>query len=77
MNYYADGQVGGPVRFEIDNTALHLWSLAVQAASLAPADRAALLDKTWPSAKVAAQVIRDWKAKTGLQAPASPTTVAS
>jgi hypothetical protein len=27
MNYFADGMVGGPIRFEIDNTALALWSI--------------------------------------------------
>ncbi|MGZ6142417.1 MAG: hypothetical protein ACXWLM_03710, partial [Myxococcales bacterium] len=64
MNYFGDGQIGGPIRFEIDNTALHLWSLAVHAAYADPAP-------AWPSAKVAALVLRDWKAKTGLPAPAN------
>ena len=27
MNYYPDGMVGGPIRFEIDNAALALWTI--------------------------------------------------
>src|ERR1700737_3266699 len=26
MNYYSDGAIGGNIRFEIDNTALHVWA---------------------------------------------------
>lgn len=64
MNYFGDGAAGGPIRFEIDNTALHLWSISAHAAY---ADTAAL----WPSTKAAAQVLAGWRAKTGLPAPAN------
>jgi hypothetical protein len=72
MNYYADGTIGGDIRFEIDNTALHLWAVCVHAAALAPADRKAFLDVVWPTFKNALDLLIRWKnAKTGLPAPAN------
>ena len=42
MNYYADGTIGGNIRFEIDNTALHLWAMTAHAASLHGSERKVL-----------------------------------
>jgi len=72
MNYFANGEVGGPIRFEIDNTGLHLWSLALHAAHLEPAERATFLAKVWPSARLALELLVRWReATTGLPAPAN------
>jgi MYXO-CTERM domain-containing protein len=61
MNYYVDGEIGGPIRFEIDNTALHLWATAVHAAALSPADRAAFLQMVWPTDQAALDLLVRWK----------------
>jgi hypothetical protein len=72
MNYYADGTIGGPIRFEIDNTALHLWAVVVHAASLAPADRAKFLTAVWPTFKDALDLLIRWRdPTTGLPALAN------
>jgi hypothetical protein len=72
MNYYADGTIGGDIRFEIDNTALHLWALAAHAGALAPKDRQAFLAEVWPTFKSALNLLIRWKnPKTGLPAPAN------
>jgi hypothetical protein len=72
MNYYADGTIGGPIRFEIDNTALHLWAVTVHAAALAPQERQAFIQAVWPTFRSALDLLIRWKnAKTGLPAPAN------
>jgi hypothetical protein len=72
MNYYADGTVGGNLHFEIDNTALHVWSVVAHAAALEGAERNAFIAKVWPTTKKALELLRTWKdEKTGLPAPAS------
>jgi hypothetical protein len=72
MNYYGDGTVGGNIRFEIDNTALHLWALVVHAAALAPADRGAFVTSVWPSFKSALDLLIRWQnPATGLPALAN------
>lgn len=61
MNYYVDGEAGGPIRFEIDNTALHVWSTAVHAGALAGAERAAFLAAVWPTDQAALDLLVRWK----------------
>jgi glucoamylase len=61
MNYFADGQPGGPIRFEIDNTALHVWAMVVHAATLGGADRDAFLGAVWPSLKSALHLLARWR----------------
>jgi glucoamylase len=72
MNYFANGVPGGPIRFEIDNTGLHIWSVALTAASLPASERADFINAIWPSTKRALDLLTRWRdAKTGLQALAS------
>jgi glycosyl hydrolase family 15 len=61
MNYYADGTIGGPIRFEIDNTALHLWAVVVHAAALPAADRKKFVDDVWPTFKNALDLLIRWR----------------
>ncbi|HTM21135.1 MAG TPA: glycoside hydrolase family 15 protein [Kofleriaceae bacterium] len=71
-NYYTSGDNGGTIRFEIDNTALHLWSLAVHAAALDGAERADFVAAVWPTAHDALDLLVRWKeADTGLPALAN------
>jgi MYXO-CTERM domain-containing protein len=72
MNYFADGIVGGPIRFEIDNTGMHLFSLSLHAATLDASDRADYVTAIWPSSKRALDRLLDWMdPATGLPAPAN------
>jgi hypothetical protein len=73
MNYYPDnGAIGGTIRFEIDNTALHVWSTVAHAGALPPAERATFLAGVWPSLRDALDLLRRWRdKKTGLQWPAN------
>ena len=72
MNYYADGTIGGPIRFEIDDTALHLWAIAAHASVLQPSERKTFLQAIWPSSKTALDLLARWTQKsTLLQAPAN------
>jgi MYXO-CTERM domain-containing protein len=72
MNYFASGDPGGAIRFEIDNTALHVWALVTHAASLSGADRDAFVAAVWPSATKALDLLARWRDdKTGLPAPAN------
>ena len=72
MNYFADGTTGGPIRFEIDNTALHIWSLALHTAHLEEDERAPFVESLWPSTKAALDLLDRWRdADTGLPAPAN------
>ncbi len=61
MNYYADGVMGGPIRFEIDNTALHVWSVAEHLAFLPEPERRALADELWPSTRRALALLIRWR----------------
>jgi hypothetical protein len=61
MNYYADGTIGGNIRWEIDNTALHLWAMTVHAATLQGADRAAFIASVWPNLKDALHLLVRWR----------------
>ncbi len=72
MNYFADGTTGGPIRFEIDNTGLHIWSLALHAATLDASAQKAYVDKIWPSTKRALDLLDRWTTKgSALPAPAN------
>ncbi len=73
MNYYADGLVGGNIRFEIDNTALVVWSLVTHAGYIANEDeRRQYLENHWTVIKNATDLLARWRdADTGLQAPAN------
>ncbi|TNF24656.1 MAG: hypothetical protein EP329_24545 [Deltaproteobacteria bacterium] len=73
MNYYADGLVGGNIRFEIDNTALTVWGLVDHARYLADeAARNAWLAEVWPVVRGATELLVRWRdPETGLHAPAN------
>jgi hypothetical protein len=72
MNYYGDGETGGPTRFEIDNTALHVWSTVMHAAFLSGGERRRFAERAWPTTKKSLDLLERWKeADTGLPAPAS------
>lgn len=72
MNYYADGLVGGNIRWEIDNTALTVWSLVDHGRYLDTAAREAHEVAIFPAVQRAAELLMRWKdPATGLQAPAS------
>ncbi len=72
MNYYADGTIGGNIRFEIDNTALHVWAMTAHAASLQGADRQAFIASVWPTLKDSLHLLVRWRdASTGLPWPAN------
>jgi hypothetical protein len=68
MNYYADGVVGGPIPYEIDNTAYAVWTLYDHYDRTG--DRAYLED-VWPAIRRAAEFFcRHRDDDTGLHAPA-------
>jgi len=73
MNYYADGLIGGYIRFEIDNTALLVWSMVAHAGYLSDeADRQAYLERIWPTVRNATDLLARWRdPETGLQAAAN------
>ena len=72
MNYYADGTIAGNIRFEIDNTALHVWSSAAHAAYLSGSDRDAYMRAVWPTMNDALHLLVRWKdPQTGLPWPAN------
>lgn len=72
MNYYSDGEPGGPIRFEIDNTALHVWSVVFHAAALQGQAREAFIDQQWPTLKQALDLLARWRdPQTKLTAPAN------
>ncbi|MCC7543054.1 MAG: hypothetical protein IT379_42955, partial [Deltaproteobacteria bacterium] len=71
MNYYADGMVGGQIRFEIDNTALMVWSMVAHTGYLPESEREAWLAEMWPSVSTGADLLARWRdPETGLHAPA-------
>ncbi len=58
MNYYADGRVGGPIGFEIDQVGITLWSLAEQIKWIeTSAERLEYLEKVYPSIRKAADLL--------------------
>lgn len=57
MNYYADGVVGGPIPFEIDNTAFVLWTWVEHARYLTGAAKKAYLEKVYPGIRLAANTL--------------------
>jgi hypothetical protein len=62
MNYYADGVVGGNIRFEIDNTALATWSMVAHAGYLAdPVARMDYLAELFPTVRRAADLMTYWR----------------
>ncbi len=72
MNYFGDGTRGGPIRFEIDNTALHLWGLVEHLAHLPEEERRPLAEELWPSTRRAAELLARWREPdTHLPAPAN------
>lgn len=75
MSYYADGAPGGPFVFEIDNTALLVWSFWQHAGFLRrdAGDAAvdAYLAEAYPAIRLATQALVDWRdPATGLHRPA-------
>jgi hypothetical protein len=72
MNYFSDGTIAGPIRWEIDNTALHMWSMVAHAAALQGSDRDAFVAQVWPSLAQALHLLVRWRdASTGLPWPAN------
>ncbi len=72
MNYYNTGAMGGFYRFEIDNTALMIWSASVHLGFVSDADRATLAAAWWPTIRRSADLLAAWRDPvTGLQAPAN------
>ncbi len=72
MNYFADGKIGGNLRFEIDNTALHVWSTVAHAALLSGEDQKAYVNDIWPADRAALELLARWRErKSGLPAPAN------
>ena len=61
MNYYADGEIGGNLRLEIDETALLVWSFVSHAGWLDGSARTAYLARMWPTVKAAADFLAGWK----------------
>lgn len=72
MNSYADGLVGGNIRWEIDNAALAVWTLVEHGERLPEAARPAWRDEVWPVVSRATELLVRWRdAATGLHAPAN------
>lgn len=72
MNYYDDGTMGGFYRFEIDNTALMVWSAAVHPAWMPLPDRRAWAESHWDQLRRSTELLASWRDDTtGLNAPAN------
>ena len=72
MNYASDGTLGGNIRFEIDNTALMVWSMGAHIGYLSEPDRTQAADQLYPLMIRAANLIAAWRdPNTGLDALAS------
>lgn len=70
MNYYADGRTGGNIRFEVDNTALLVWSFVDHAGWTD--DPQAWLEEAWPTVRRGAELLARWRdPATGLMWPAN------
>ena len=62
MNYYADGMIGGSIRWEIDNTALLVWSFVYHAGYIEDdGARRAYLEEVYPSISRAADLLTMWR----------------
>lgn len=62
MNYYADGMVGGNIRWEIDNTALIVWSFVAHAGYIEDdSDRLTYLEEVYPNIERAADLLVYWR----------------
>lgn len=73
MNTYADGGVGGPIDFEIDQVGLTMWTIAMHAAFDAD-DRDAYLDEMLPTLRRSEDLLlecRDEEGDPRLQCPAN------
>lgn len=57
MNFYADGEVGGPIAFEVDETGLALWTLVEHARYLPAQKRRAYLKRVYPGIQAAAEAL--------------------
>jgi GH15 family glucan-1,4-alpha-glucosidase len=72
MNFYADGMVGGLIKFEIDEVGFALYSFWTHAKFLDGQERDEYIDKVYPSIKLAAELLIDCvDEETGLQCPAN------
>ena len=72
MNYYNTGAMGGFFRFEIDNTALMVWSASTHLAFLSNEERMTTAARWWPRIRRSADLLADWRdAETGLHALAN------
>lgn len=72
MNYYNTGEMGGFFRFEIDNTALMVWSASTHLAFLSNEERMTTAARWWPRIRRSADLLADWRdADTGLHALAN------
>ncbi len=72
MNYYNTGAMGGFFRFEIDNTALMVWSASTHLAFLSNEERMTTAARWWPRIRRSADLLADWRdAETGLAALAN------
>ncbi len=72
MNYYNTGAMGGFFRFEIDNTALMIWSASTHLAFLPESERMTVATRWWPRIQRSADLLADWRdAETGLHALAN------
>ena len=58
MNYYADGMEGGPILFEIDNTALAVWTMWQHYEFT---EDISYLEGIYPSIRKAAELLHFWK----------------
>ncbi len=68
MNYFSDGLVGGPIFFEIDNSALAAWTLWDHASFLEDEEeRRAYLAEVYPALRNTVEFLARWRdPKTGL-----------
>lgn len=67
MNYYSDGEPGGNIRLEIDNTALLVWAFVYHVGHLDGQARADYIDDIWPTVETAANWLASWRdPETGL-----------
>ncbi|MFW5968337.1 MAG: MYXO-CTERM sorting domain-containing protein, partial [Persicimonas sp.] len=67
MNYYADGDAGGNIRLEIDNTALLVWSYVYHVGHLEGDERDEYIEDVWPTVERAAEWLHFWRdEETGL-----------
>lgn len=71
MNYFPDGMIGGPFRFEIDNTAFAVFMLVAHVGWVEPERRQDYLRSRWDAIQRGADLLAHWRdPETGLQAPA-------